>query len=238
MWPACTPIASALRCGRRVPDAITDEGVARLRQRIGIARPHTNPPHYLRPNEDAFRHVAEAYGDDNPLWCDAEYGNTTRWGSAIAPPHLVGGDTLIGENEVTDLDPDTKTLMKGDPLRGVHAYYAGSFREWWRPLFPGTRVTRRNALVGVHDKASEFAQRAIHEWTAEVFAERDGEPLSAQYRLMIRTERDKAEAAGKYEGTELRAYTDDEIVAIDAVYADERTRRRGKEPRLFEDVDE
>ena len=30
-----------------MPDAITDDGVARLRQRIGIARPHTNPPHYL-----------------------------------------------------------------------------------------------------------------------------------------------------------------------------------------------
>ena len=44
--------------------------MARLRARIGIAEPHPQPPHYLRPNEDAFRHVAEAYGDDNPLWCD------------------------------------------------------------------------------------------------------------------------------------------------------------------------
>ena len=57
-----------------MPDAITDEGVARLRERIGIPRPHTNPPHYRSPNEDAFRHVAEAYGDDNPLWCDPSYG--------------------------------------------------------------------------------------------------------------------------------------------------------------------
>ena len=24
-------------------------------------------PHYYRPNVDAFRNVAEAYGDDNPL---------------------------------------------------------------------------------------------------------------------------------------------------------------------------
>ena len=28
------------------------------RQRIGVAQPHTNPPRYLVPNEDAFRHVA------------------------------------------------------------------------------------------------------------------------------------------------------------------------------------
>src|SRR5580658_1203503 len=104
MSPARVPRASRPRRGRGMPDAITDEGVARLRQRIGIARPHTNPPHYLRPNEDAFRHVAEAYGDDNPLWCDPSYGVTTRWEGTIAPPHLVGGDTMIGEDEVTRLE--------------------------------------------------------------------------------------------------------------------------------------
>ena len=60
--------------------------------------------------------------------------------------------------------------MKGDPLGGVHAFYSGSFREWWNPLRPGTRVARRNALVGVHDKEGEFAGRAVHEWSAEVFA--------------------------------------------------------------------
>jgi acyl dehydratase len=128
--------------------------------------------------------------------------------------------------------------MKGDPLRGVHAYYAGSFREWWRPLYAGRRVSRRNALVGVHDKPSEFATRAIHEWTAEVFAERDGEPLSAQYRLMIRTDREKAEASGRYDDIEIRPYTDDELAAIDDAYAQERARRRGAEPRWFEDLAE
>src|ERR1700694_968954 len=60
------------------PGTITDEGVARLRARIGVAEPHPQPPHYLRPGADAFRHVAMAYGDDNPLWCDPSYGAGTR----------------------------------------------------------------------------------------------------------------------------------------------------------------
>src|ERR1700675_3425850 len=196
------------------PGTITDEGVARLRARIGVAEPHPQPAHYLRPGTDAFRHVAIAYGDDNPLWCDPTYGAGTRWGGPMAPPPLVGGDTLIGEDEVSKLEGETKAKMKGDPLGGVHAFYSGSFREWWNPLRPGTRVTRRNALVGVHDKSGEFAGRTIHEWSAEVFAAVSAPVLSGQCRLMIRAEREKATERKKNELTEIAPYTDDEIAAI------------------------
>ncbi len=107
--------------------------------RIGVAQPHPQPPHYRSPNEDAFRHLAEAYGDDNPLWCEPEYAAATVWGGPIASPNFNGGDTLIGENEVERLDPETKELLRGDPIRGAHAFYSGSFREWWNPLRPGMR---------------------------------------------------------------------------------------------------
>ena len=217
--------------------SITDDGIARLRARIGIPVPHPQPPRYRCPNEDAFRHAAEAYGDDNPLWTDPAYAATTRWGGSIAPPPLVGGDTLIGENEVVEISEEDRSLMTGDPIRGAHAFYAGSFREWWAPLRPGTPVTRRNALVGVHDKVSEFADRAVHEWTAEVFAA-PGEMLSAQYRLMIRTERGAAEERGKYDHTSIAPYTDEQLREIEEAYATEPARRRGPEPRFWEDVDE
>jgi acyl dehydratase len=218
-------------------EGITDDGVARLRARVGIPRPHTQPPHYRFPNEDTFRHVAEAYGDDNPLWCDPDYARTTRWGGAIASPHLVGGDTLIGEDEVAEIPDEHQELLRGDPIRGAHAFYAGSFREWWAPLRPGRNVVRRNALVGVHDKRSDFAGRAVHEWTGEVFASRDpDEVLSAQYRLMIRTDRKEAEERGKYDAITIEPYTDDQIAAIEDTVAAERARRRGAEPRFWEDV--
>ena len=217
---------------------ITDDGVAQLRARIGVARPHVQPPWYRVPNEDAFRHVAESCGDDNPLWCDPAYGASTRWGGPIAPPHLVGGDTLVGEDEITKLDAETKELLKGDPLGGVHAFYSGSSREWWEPLRPGTRVTRRNALVGVHDKRSEFAERTVHEWSAEVFAALDGPVLSAQYRLMIRAEREKASERKKYDEVTIEPYTDEQLAAIDESLASEHERRRGADPRWWEDVEE
>ena len=219
--------------------AITEDGVAQLRRRIGVAQPHPQPPHYRSPNEDAFRHLAEAYGDDNPLWCEPAYAAATVWGGPIASPNFNGGDTLIGENEVEQLDPETKELLRGDPIRGAHAFYSGSFREWWNPLRPGMRIGRRNALVGVHDKQSEFAKRAVHEWTAEVFCARDPAlALSAQYRLMIRTEREEAEKRGKYDEIVIAPYSDDELARIDEAYASEPAGRRGSEPRWWEDIDE
>jgi acyl dehydratase len=219
----------------RTEGRITDEGVARLRARIGIPEPHPVPPHYLRANEDAFRHVAESYGDDNPLWSDPAYAATTRWGGVIAPPAMVGGDSLIGEDEVPEVASEHRELMKGDPLRGVHAFYAASAREWWAPLRPGVRAWRRNALVGVLDKASDFAGRAVHEWTAQVFREENGPVLSGQYRNMVRTEREEARDRKKEEPrAAAEPYTEDDVAAIDAQY--EREAPRGAEPRFWEDV--
>jgi len=215
---------------------ITDEGIARLRARIGIPEPHPCPPHYLRPGTDAFRHVAECYGDDNPLWCDPDHGPTTRWGGPIAPPAMVGGDTLIGEDEVSEVAPERHDLMKGDPLRGVHAFYAASAREWWAPLPPDVRIWRRNALVGVLDKPSEFAERAVHEWTAQVFRIDGGPVVSAQYRNMVRTERTKARERKKEEALDQATYEEAEIAEIDAQYA--REVPRGATPRWWEDVSE
>lgn len=216
---------------------ITDEGVAALRERVGLTQPHPQPPRFRTPNEDAFAQVAEAYGDDNPLWCDPDYGIGTRWGGPIAPPAMVGGDTLIGENEVERLDEQAAARLKGDPLRGAQAHYSASHREWWQPLRPGTRVTRRNALVGVHDKQSQFARRAVHEWTAEVFAALEGPVLSAQYRLMIRTEREKAQATRTERETVIEPYGEDDIARIDEAYAAEIGGRRGGEPRWFENTE-
>ncbi len=227
-------VANLAKVYRMAEPAITDEGVARLRQRIGIPVPHPMPPHYRRPDVDSFRNVAIAYGDDNPLWTDPAYASASRWGGSLAPPPLVGGDTLIGENEIADVADGHRELMRGDPLRGVHAFYSASAREWWSPLRPGVRCFRRNALVGVLDKPSEFAGRAVHEWTGEVFRDDDGNVLAGQYRLMVRTERAKARERKKYDAVEPARYDDDEIERIDAQYASEA--RRGGEPRWYEDV--
>jgi hypothetical protein len=89
-------------------------------------------------------------------------------------------------------------------------------------------------LVGVLDKPSQFAERAVHEWTGQVFQDDQGVVLSGQYRLMIRTERTKAREKKKNDTVELRPYADKEIEAIEAQYDQEGP--RGSSPRLWEDV--
>ena len=59
---------------RARPAVITDDGIDRLRARINVPEPWPQPPHHRVITTDTFRHVAEAYGDDNPLWCDPAYG--------------------------------------------------------------------------------------------------------------------------------------------------------------------
>ena len=50
------------------PARITDEAIDRLRARINVPEPWPQPPHHRVITTDTFRHVAEAYGDDNPVW--------------------------------------------------------------------------------------------------------------------------------------------------------------------------
>ena len=80
----------------------------------------------------------------------------------------------------------------------------------------------------------------MHEWTGEVFAAVSPLPvaLSAQYRLMIRTERSAAGASTKNTSIEIAPYTDEQLAAIDTQYSGEVTARRGAEPRFWEDVAE
>ena len=213
---------------------ITDEAVAKLRGRIGVPQLYPAPPHYRRPGEDAFRHVARSYGDDNPLWCDPAYGAGTRWKSVLAPPALIGGDSLIGEDVLTDEERDRQRDLRGDPLRGVHAFYAASEREWWAPLPPDQGIFRRTALVGVVDRPSEFGGRGVQEWTAQAFQTEAGVLLGAQYRMMYRTERAQARERKKYADVTVEPWDEQGIAEIEAQYAAECP--RGAEPRWWEDV--
>src|SRR3546814_160465 len=124
---------------------LTDEGIAKLRERIGIQVNKPTPPHNYEVTWDGTRHFAFGYGDDNPLWCDRNYGEKTRWGGLIAPPNFL---YTMGESDAPPITPEVKAMMKGDPLAGLGSYQAQMEFEWWRPLRIGDQLKQRFALIG------------------------------------------------------------------------------------------
>jgi acyl dehydratase len=210
---------------------LTDEGIARLRQRIGVEFDRPTPPHNDEVTADGVRHFANGYGDDNPLWCNPAYGKTTRWGDLIAPPNFL---YTMGEAAAPPQTPETRALLKGDPLVGLGSYQAVMEFEYWRPLRLGDRLRQRNALIGVKvNDNSKFSGRTVSEIKGFIYQNQKDELTAIQRGTWIRAER-HASAARKKEYDTPQPYTADQLAEIDAAYAAEVV--RGAETRYFEDV--
>lgn len=210
---------------------LTDTGLKKLRERLGVHYNQNRAVHNLEVTWDGSRHYANGYGDDNPLFCDPGYARNTRWGELIAPPTF---HYTMGEPDLESQDPETKALLKGDPLAGLGSYQAVMEFEWWRPLKIGDRLRRRCALIGVmpRDK-SEFSGRSVGEVQAFVYRNQRDELVHIRRGTWIRAERHASKKKKKkYELPE--PYTEEQLAEIDAAYEAETI--RGPEPRYFEDV--
>ena len=210
---------------------LTDAGVERLRGQLGIQFGRHTPPHNYEAHMDAFRHLANGYGDGNPLWSDRGYAAKTRWGGLIAPPMFV---TSMGEDGAPRPTEAQKAALKGDPLAGLGSYQAVQAFEWWRPVREGDHMTSSGALVGVVPKAnSAFSGSTVGEMRAWVMRNQGGEPVVLRRGTWIRAERHaSAERKKAYELP--TPYTPAQLAEIDAAYAAEKI--RGSETRYFEDV--
>ena len=67
---------------------ITDEGLDRIRARIGKGF-ESRRPWRTEVTRDAIYHLALAIGDLSPLYVDEEYAKKTRWGTLLAPPIMI-----------------------------------------------------------------------------------------------------------------------------------------------------
>ena len=63
---------------------ITDGAIDALRAWVGV--PRRDRGWNSSVTEDAIWHFALGVGDDNPLWWDRAYAESTSWGRMFAPP--------------------------------------------------------------------------------------------------------------------------------------------------------
>ena len=126
------------------------------------------------------------YGDDNPLYCDANYAKDTRWGGLITAPGL---PTPWERMTSPPCPRELKQKLKGDPLTGLGAYQAEMTFEWWKPLREGDRCYLRKALVGTRLAEGRVGGKSIHEVRGIFQRNQDGEPVAARRGLFIANER-------------------------------------------------
>ena len=111
---------------------ITDEGIAKLRARIGQGFPGRRPWR-TEVTRDAIYHLALAIGDLSPLYLDEDYARGKRWGTLIAPPIIMRASISLTEG----ISADSKNfveVMKNpfETNHGSRAASPSSSRSWKR----------------------------------------------------------------------------------------------------------
>jgi acyl dehydratase len=197
---------------------ITEEGLARIRARIGVDLVGRRPWRTV-VDADSIYHLAMAIGDLNPNYVDEDYARAGRWGALIAPPTMVNS-----------MDTVRSVGHAGMPegLPGVHAIWAGQSYEFARPLRDGDRIVSRAYLQDVVERESSFAGgRAVYQTYEGVFHTREGEYVATRRDHWIRNERSSTRSASKYGATPLATWSPEEIEELlDEYDRHERTAHR------------
>jgi acyl dehydratase len=208
---------------------ITDEDIARAQRLVGYDEASNRRDNSRYATADNIRAYARSVGCDNPLFCDEDYGRATRWGSVIAPGPINLHAPLLG-----DPRPDEMARAKKSLFKGIHQMHSGTSWEWYRPVRPGDWIYSFSGEESVDVKQSEYGGRTVLRVSRDVKFNQDAEITCIRRTLLIYSEREAGAKRGKYMATEPASYTDDDIAAIEAIYAGEQV--RGAAPRYWEDV--
>jgi acyl dehydratase len=216
---------------KAVDYSITDHDIERQRKLLGFDQAAKTREYIQTATTDNIRNFAHGVGDPNPLFCDPDYARTTRWGGVIAPGMMAG---VINSPMKGDPTPDEVKALSKSLFKGVHVFVSGSTWDFYRPIYPGDTLFSFNGEETCEVKTSEFSGRSVINVRRDVKVNQRGEVVAVYRILRVLTERKTAAKKGKYSALEPARYTDEDIAAIDEVYAGEQV--RGAVARYFEDV--
>lgn len=204
---------------------ITDDGLNDLKRRIGVPIVGSLEPWCHEATRDNIRHYAHGIGDDNPLWCDPEYAEESRFGGITALPSFLFSTSRIISGYVGGLP-------------GVHAMWAGADWSWHAPIRRNDEIRTEAYLKDLISHDTRFAGRAIQQIYHVDFYNQRNELLAEADSWCFRTERDTARERGiKYKEVRekgVHQYTKEELEDFYSLYAAEKP--RGADPRYWEDV--
>ncbi len=199
-------------------DARVDRWVARTRELTGKeVRERETWNHEV--TADAIRHFVYGTDDDNPLWRDAAYAATTRWGGVLAPPAYL----------VSVLYP----MLHGAPMKAPLASLIGGVEYAWRkPVRLGDRLRATSVQKDLYEKRSRQGRRLNFVISEVTYLNQDDEVVATATGTMI-----MATQAGREVMFErpIHRCSDEDLAALEAAFAAEA--RTGAEALCFEDVE-
>jgi len=216
-------MATTTEAKNRFPK-ITETGLEDLRKRIGAPITDTIEPWNHEATRDAIRHYAHGIGDDNPLWCDPAYAETTAFGAIVALPSFLFS---------------TSRIVSGycGGLAGIHAMWAGANWTWRKPVLRNDVISTEARLKDLVEYQTRFAGRSFQQIYHVDFFNQHGDPVAECDSWVFRTDRDEARERGtKYTEAHDRVeiFTDEELSEYFKLYEAEEI--RGATPRYWEDV--
>src|ERR1700757_709912 len=198
---------------------ITEADIERQRQLVGFDQAAMTAEYVQTASVDSIRNFCHGYGDDNPLYCDPAYARKPRWGGVIAPGMMSG---IINKPMLGDAPPDHVKALRKSLFRGVHVFVSGSSWDFYRPVYPGDSIYSFNGEESVEVKQSEFAGKSVIAVRRDVQVNQRGEVVAVYRILRVLTERKTAAKKGKYAAIEPASYTDEELKALEEIYAAEQ----------------
>jgi acyl dehydratase len=170
-------------------------------------------------SKDVIRHYAWGLGDDNPLFTNAEYAKTTRWGKIIAPPTFLFSvfDAVIGPGM-----PD------------VQWFYSGADWTFHRPTMVGDEVSVRAVLADVREVTGTQVKRMIVQTGEVTYTNQRNEEIARVLSHVFRVPRSGADGGLRYEPRDMHQYAPEELARIHDLMRAET--HRGAEKRYWEDV--
>jgi acyl dehydratase len=197
---------------------ILDEEIAEVRQLIGkrLRIPQWNHEASI----DTIRHYAYGLGDDNPLWCDEDYAQRSRFGGIVAPPTFPYSVFPAGI---------------GPGLPGLQPFQAGGRWDFKRYIKLGERLVPEATLLDVQELQGRRAGRMILMLGEVIYRTAAGEEVARNMSRQFRIARKGADStSGLQYAARSQDWTEAELDEMeDQICA---YRRRGAEARYWEDV--
>ncbi|MEE8290497.1 MAG: MaoC family dehydratase N-terminal domain-containing protein [Candidatus Tectomicrobia bacterium] len=202
---------------------ITDEGLAAAASLIGLPLRRDRMQWISAATRDAIRHFAWGIGDNNPLWCDDAYAQSSPWGTMVGPPCMLYG---------------VDSTIVAPKLPGVQWIYAGTEWTWLDQIYLGDEFRVEAKLLHQEIKSGRRFSRWVLQ-TGEIQYRNQHDTLVATaLGKCARTPRgdrltvEKGPAA--VQGHSAHRYEPAELEDIERQVLAEP--RHGAEPRYWEDV--